>query len=73
MLIEAKIEHNIDLDKSWLIGNSVSDIEAANRVNCKSILISNFDSLENPIKPAKKPTKVLPDIESAVNYILDVS
>ena len=42
-------------------------------MNCKSILISNFDSLENPIKPAKKPTKVLPDIESAVNYILDVS
>ena len=72
-LTEAKIEHNIDLEKSWLIGNSVSDIEAANRVNCKSILISNFDSLENSIKSAKKPTKVLPDIESAVNYILDVS
>lgn len=73
MLIEAKIEHNINLTKSWFIGDSISDIEAANRINCKSVLISNPDTYENSTDPIKEPTNVQPDIESAVNYILDVS
>ena len=73
MLIEAKIEHNIDLTESWFIGDSISDIEAANRINCKSVLISNPDTYENSTDPIKEPTNVQPDIESAVNYILDIS
>lgn len=49
MLLEAAATHDIDLKKSYMIGDRESDIEAGNNVDCKTIL---FPSVESEVDPA---------------------
>lgn len=46
MFIKASRELNIDLNKSWMIGNSDSNVEAGNAVGCKSIKVEEGGLLE---------------------------
>lgn len=39
MLIRAAEDFNIDLEKSWMVGDSQTDIEAGNAAGCRTILI----------------------------------
>src|SRR4030042_980387 len=41
MLLNAADEMEIDLGQSWMIGNSISDIEAGLKAGCKTILINH--------------------------------
>lgn len=41
LLLRAAREHDIDLGRSWMIGDSESDIEAGKRAGCKTILIGS--------------------------------
>jgi len=50
LLEKAILELNIDLNSSWMIGDSDSDIEAANSVGCKAIKISESFSLDNAVE-----------------------
>ena len=50
LLQKAILELNIDLNSSWMIGDSDSDIEAANSIGCKAIKISGSFSLDNAVK-----------------------
>ena len=49
LLQKAILELNIDLNSSWMIGDSDSDIEAANSIGCKAIKISDSFSLDNAV------------------------
>ena len=42
MLLSAAKEHNIDLFKSWMIGDGISDIQAGAATGCKTILIGRM-------------------------------
>ena len=50
LLEKAILELNIDLNSSWMIGDSDSDIEAANSIGCKAIKISESFSLDNAVE-----------------------
>ncbi len=50
LLQQAILELNIDLNSSWMIGDSDSDIEAADSVGCKAIKINDNFSLDNAVK-----------------------
>ena len=50
LLEKAILELNIDLNSSWMIGDSDSDIEAADSIGCKAIKISDNFSLDNAVK-----------------------
>ena len=50
LLQQAILELNIDLNSSWMIGDSDSDIEAADSIGCKAIKISDNFSLDNAVK-----------------------
>ena len=39
MLLTAAKDMDIDMDRSWCVGNSIRDIEAGHRAGCKTILI----------------------------------
>ena len=39
MLLEAKIEHNIDMKNSWMIGDKEADIKAANEASIKKTIL----------------------------------
>ncbi len=42
MLRTAACEHGIDLEKSWMIGDKWSDVEAGLSAGCQAILVGNF-------------------------------
>jgi len=57
MLLDAAQRHNIDLQASWMIGDSESDIEAGRRAGCRTILVS--------IEPgATRADVIVPDIRA---------
>ncbi len=43
MLLRAAREHEIDLKKSWMFGDSDSDIEAGRRAGCRTVRVMNGD------------------------------
>ena len=43
MILKAAKDFNIDLTKSWMIGDSESDIKAGINAGCKAVLIGNSD------------------------------
>ena len=47
MLLKAAEEFNIDLNSSYMIGDSESDIKAGIAAGCKSVLVNGFGSLQN--------------------------
>jgi D-glycero-D-manno-heptose 1,7-bisphosphate phosphatase len=74
LLIQASLEHNIDLNKSWIIGDSINDVLAGNSVGCKTILLANLDEseylhvLEENLKGIK-PNYLIKNLEEAINII----
>ncbi len=73
MLLEAADDMNIDLGKSWCIGNSNSDVEAGSRAGCKTVLIDAPPHQKETGSQAP-PGGVSPDyravnIKEAVNII----
>ena len=50
LLQKAILELNIDLNSSWMIGDSDSDIEAADSIGCKAIKINDNFSLDNAVE-----------------------
>jgi D-glycero-D-manno-heptose 1,7-bisphosphate phosphatase len=44
MLLIAKKNFNIDLKKSWMVGDRISDIVAGKKAGCKTILLENENS-----------------------------
>jgi D-glycero-D-manno-heptose 1,7-bisphosphate phosphatase len=50
MLLEAAAEFRIDLSRSWMVGDTGSDIEAGSRVGCQTILIG--ETIPHSIQPS---------------------
>ena len=71
-LIEnAAEELNIDLNNSWLIGDSTSDIETARRKGITSILVeTGYAGLDQ--KYWAIPDFIVPDINTGVDFILNI-
>jgi D-glycero-D-manno-heptose 1,7-bisphosphate phosphatase len=42
LILQAADEHNIDISKSWMIGDGINDIQAGNSVGCRTILIGRM-------------------------------
>jgi len=75
MLLKAADEMDIDLEKSWCIGNSSRDIEAGHRVGCKTILIDLPPSHQRQPASSLPPVGANPDykavnIKEAVNIVM---
>lgn len=60
MLLKAAKDFNIDLEASFMIGDSESDIQAGNAAGCKSILVANegnygqYDTLDSVLSFVNK-------------------
>ncbi len=69
MILAAAKDMDIDLERSWSIGNSYRDILAGQRAGCKTILINSaFDqTYRRPTDPV--PDKQAVNLKEAVNII----
>jgi histidinol-phosphate phosphatase family protein len=48
MLLEAARWYNLDLSRSWMVGDRMSDVEAGHRAGCRGALIGTFETPEHP-------------------------
>jgi len=69
MLLAAADQMDIDLSQSWVIGNSICDIEAGLQTGCKTILIRHPSHYKQPKLGDPKPDYGGVNIKEAVNII----
>lgn len=73
MLRQAAVEHSIDLNQSWLIGDTLSDIAAGHAVGCRTVLVRTGYGAQAEGQlgmNAVQPEVVVDDVLNAVRYIL---
>lgn len=71
MLLRATAENGIDLHRSWMIGDSESDIQAGKQARCRTILIRGGGALSGDAEVV--PDFVVEDLPRAVDLILATS
>lgn len=69
MIIQAASDLNIDISRSWMIGDILNDIEAGNRAGCKTILIDNGNETEWIVTPERIPTYTVKKMKEAAKII----
>jgi D,D-heptose 1,7-bisphosphate phosphatase len=72
MILAAQNQFNIDLSQSWMIGDSSSDILAAERANINSILVNTGNHGKDG-KYNVSPKLVMPNIKQAVTHIISTN
>jgi histidinol phosphatase-like enzyme len=48
MILRAARRHGIDLARSWMVGDSPSDVEAGQRAGCRTILLTGTVGTPRP-------------------------
>ena len=73
LLQRAAVEHGIDLDRSWFVGDILDDVEAGRRAGCRTILLDNGHETEwkRTLVDAhlRTPDHVVPHLEAAARLI----
>ncbi len=74
MILQAAKEFNIDLKKSWMIGDMVTDIACGNAAGCRTILIKSPHSKRvlksaTSFDPNIKPDFYASDLSDAVKFL----
>ena len=68
MLLKAMTKHNIDMKKSWMIGDKENDIKAANNAGIiNTILVKSGHNLDELNSNAKFILDSIKDIHQAIN------
>lgn len=75
LLLRAAEDHAIDLQKSFMIGDRMSDIVAGSRAGCKTIWLKTGHHHDEPIVSSHHDPSIKPDYEcdslgSAAGYII---
>ena len=71
MLLQAAVEHNIDLQQSFMIGDKLADVEAGERADCQSILVKTGYGETIASKPEVALVPKCLDLACAAKLILD--
>jgi D-glycero-D-manno-heptose 1,7-bisphosphate phosphatase len=70
MLMQAAVEHSIDLARSWMIGDILNDVEAAHRAGCRGVLIDNGNETEWKMTAPRVPDWIASDVSGAARLII---
>ena len=70
LLFEAAKDLNLDLKKSWLIGQTLDEMEAANRAGCKTILLANGVETQWQVTPIRQPEFISANFEYAAGTVI---
>ena len=70
LILRAAAEHNINLQKSWFIGDILNDVEAGRSAGCKAILIDNGNETEWESSPERTPHYIVTNLAAAAQVIL---
>lgn len=71
MLLHAARDHHLHLHDSWMIGDILHDMEAGNRVGCRTILIDNGHETQWELNAFNTPDFRVPSLTAAADTILE--
>jgi D,D-heptose 1,7-bisphosphate phosphatase len=69
MLLKAAMEHDIDLELSWMIGDILNDTEAGNRAGCRTILLNVGNETEWVLNSGRQPAYTCNNWKEAAGII----
>ncbi|HWO93285.1 MAG TPA: HAD family hydrolase [Dehalococcoidia bacterium] len=72
LIRHAAREHGVDLQRSWMIGDILADVEAGNRAGCRSALVDGGNVTWAELTEANVPTIVARNLEDAARQILRI-
>ena len=70
MLQKAQAHYNIDLSKSWMVGDTLQDVQTGINAGCRTVLLTSGDPRPYAKYADAKPDYVAKDLAEAVDYIL---
>ena len=70
MLVRAAREHDIDLARSWFVGDILHDVEAAHRAGCRAVLLDNGHETEWELSAVRTPDVLVRDLAEAARAIV---
>lgn len=73
LLLRASAELDLDLQRSWCIGDILHDVEAGNRAGCATVLLNNGHETEWVLSPVRRPAAVTHTLMEAARLILEQS
>ncbi|UCH71558.1 MAG: HAD family hydrolase [Thermoplasmatales archaeon] len=67
MILQAAKDHDIDISKSWMIGDGINDIQAGQKAGCRTVLIGRIkcDLCKIMEKEKVKPDYITPNLYKA--------
>jgi D-glycero-D-manno-heptose 1,7-bisphosphate phosphatase len=68
MLRRAATDLNLDLERSWLVGDILDDVEAGRRAGCRTVLV-DLGTESPPDVPMRTPHYVARDIRHALDIV----
>ena len=71
LILRAATEHEVDLEKSWLVGDILDDVEAGRRAGCRTILIDNGNETEWRNGADRTPDFKVADLPAAARVITE--
>jgi D-glycero-D-manno-heptose 1,7-bisphosphate phosphatase len=70
MLIDAAARHGIALERSWMVGDILDDVEAGTRAGCRTILVDRGNETRWRAGKLRQPQFIVYDFTDAVSFIL---
>ncbi len=70
MLTRAARAHGLDLHRSWMIGDTLDDVEAGHRAGARSVLLDTGGETEWRLSPLREPDGRFTDWEALVDQLL---
>jgi D-glycero-D-manno-heptose 1,7-bisphosphate phosphatase len=70
LLQRAARRHGVRLERSWMVGDILDDVEAGRRAGCRTVLIDNGNETEWRMSPERQPDRIAPDLYHAATLIL---
>jgi histidinol-phosphate phosphatase family protein len=69
LIARAASEHQLDLGRSWMIGDILDDVEAGRRAGCRTILLDNGHETLWQLTPERIPDRLARDLADAARII----
>ena len=69
LLHRAAREHSIDLQRSWMIGDILDDVEAGKRAGCRAVLLCNGNETEWLGGAFRRPDHLVRDLDEAAALV----
>jgi D-glycero-D-manno-heptose 1,7-bisphosphate phosphatase len=70
MVLEAAKDLNIDLSRSWMVGDILNDVESGKRAGCRTVLIDNGNETEWVLSDERRPLYILKKVIAAARKII---